>query len=152
MGWRGEANRKFSQILLWTQPASRLHWTVCKQNVTLCQLTRVYSLMGLQVRTLRVDFSTPCNRTNKNMNNTTEHKFAQYNQQDATFHNLFISVRRSTCFRRVFRPSAVAQNCTYTVRPILLPAASLVRLAAGSSCILLVVPCDYISDARNYEC
>jgi len=31
--------------------------------------------------------------------------FAEYNQQDATFHNLFISVRRSTCFRRVFRPS-----------------------------------------------
>jgi len=25
--------------------------------------------------------------------------FAEYNQQDATFHNLFISVRRSTCFR-----------------------------------------------------
>jgi len=30
--------------------------------------------------------------------------FAEYNQQTATFHNLFISVRRSTCFRRVFRP------------------------------------------------
>ena len=26
--------------------------------------------------------------------------FAAYNQQDATFHNLFISVRRFTCFRR----------------------------------------------------
>ena len=24
--------------------------------------------------------------------------FVEYNQQDATFHNLFISVRRSTCF------------------------------------------------------
>jgi len=24
----------------------------------------------------------------------------EYDQQDATFHNLFISVRRSTCFRR----------------------------------------------------
>jgi len=24
----------------------------------------------------------------------------EYNQKDATFHNLFISVRRSTCFRR----------------------------------------------------
>jgi len=42
--------------------------------------------------------------------------FAQYNQQDATFHNLFISVRRSTCFRRVFRPSSGARNCTYSVR------------------------------------
>jgi len=26
--------------------------------------------------------------------------FAEYNQKDATFLNLFISVRRSTCFRR----------------------------------------------------
>jgi len=34
--------------------------------------------------------------------------FADYNQQDATFHNLFISVRRSTCFRRFFRPSSGA--------------------------------------------
>ena len=42
--------------------------------------------------------------------------FAKYNQQDATFHNLFISVRRSTCFRRVFRPSSGAQNYTYSVR------------------------------------
>ena len=25
---------------------------------------------------------------------------AEYNQKDVTFHNLFISVRRSTCFRR----------------------------------------------------
>jgi len=39
-------------------------------------------------------------------------KFAQYNQQDATFHNLFISVRRSTCFRQFFRPSSGAKNCT----------------------------------------
>ena len=29
---------------------------------------------------------------------------------------LFISVRRSTCFRRGFRPSSGAQNCTYSVR------------------------------------
>jgi len=26
--------------------------------------------------------------------------FAEYDKQDATFHNLFISVRRFTCFRR----------------------------------------------------
>jgi len=32
--------------------------------------------------------------------------FAEYNPQHATFHNLFISVRRSTRFRRVFRPSS----------------------------------------------
>jgi len=42
--------------------------------------------------------------------------FTQYNHQDATFLNLFISVRRSTCFRRVFRPASGAQNCTYRFR------------------------------------
>jgi len=45
----------------------------------------------------------------------TNWEFSEYNQQDATFLNLFISVRRSTCFRRVFRPSSGAQNCTYSV-------------------------------------
>ena len=35
---------------------------------------------------------------------------------DATFHNLFISVRHSTCFGQFFRPSSGAQNCTYSVR------------------------------------
>ena len=42
--------------------------------------------------------------------------FAEYNQQDEMFLNLFISVRSSTCFRRFFRPSSGAQNCTYSVR------------------------------------
>ena len=42
--------------------------------------------------------------------------FAEYNQQDATFHNLFIYVRRSTCFRRFFSQSSGDQNCTYSVR------------------------------------
>jgi len=41
---------------------------------------------------------------------------SEYNQQDATFLNLFISVRRSGCFRRFFRPSSGAQNCTYSIR------------------------------------
>ena len=40
--------------------------------------------------------------------------FSEYNQQ--CFSNLFISVRRSTCFRRFFRPSSGAQNCTYSAR------------------------------------
>jgi len=44
------------------------------------------------------------------------HGFSEFNQQDATFLNLFFSVRRSTCFRRVFRPSSGAQNRTYSVR------------------------------------
>ena len=42
--------------------------------------------------------------------------FSKYNLPNATFHNLFISVRGSTCFRRFFRPSSGAQNCTYSVR------------------------------------
>jgi len=40
---------------------------------------------------------------------------SEYNQQDATFHNLFISVRRSTCFRRFFRPSSGAQKLHMSV-------------------------------------
>jgi len=48
--------------------------------------------------------------------------FAEYNQQDATFHNLFISVRHCTCFRRFSHPSSGVQNCTYS-RPLPLPAA-----------------------------
>jgi len=42
--------------------------------------------------------------------------FAQYGQHDATFHNCFISVRRSKCFRRFFRRSSGTQNCTYSVK------------------------------------
>jgi len=42
--------------------------------------------------------------------------FAEYNQQDALFHNLFLSVRLSECFKRLFHPSSGAQNCTYSVR------------------------------------
>jgi len=42
--------------------------------------------------------------------------FSEYNQQDATFLNVFISVRCSKCFRRFFRPSSGALNCTYNVR------------------------------------
>ena len=55
--------------------------------------------------------------------------FSEYNQQDAKFLNLFISVRRSTCFRRVFRPSSGAQNCTYGVR----------HLSDQYCCLLLAV-------------
>jgi len=55
----------------------------------------------------------------------TQISFAEYNQYDTKSLNLFIYVRRSTCFRRFFRPSSGAQNCTYSV--------SLAKLAAGSS-------------------
>ena len=33
-----------------------------------------------------------------------------YNQQDATLHNLFISVKSFTCFSRFLRPSSGAQT------------------------------------------
>jgi len=42
--------------------------------------------------------------------------FIEYNQKDATFLNLFISVRRCACFRQFFCPSSGAQNCTHSVR------------------------------------
>ena len=34
------------------------------------------------------------------LSNTTNNIFSKYNQQDASFLNVFISVRRSTCFRQ----------------------------------------------------
>jgi hypothetical protein len=39
----------------------------------------------------------------------------KYNQQGATLHNVFISVKFSTCFRRVLRPSSGAQNCIHSI-------------------------------------
>ena len=51
---------------------------------------------------------------------------SKYNQQDATLHNLFISVKCCTCIRRFLRPSSGAQNCIYSIgyfaKPLLLPA------------------------------
>ena len=59
-----------------------------------------------QIMTLFLTFVGPCITT----------IFAQCNQQNATFLNLFISVKCSTCFRRFFCPSSGAQNCTYSIR------------------------------------
>jgi len=39
----------------------------------------------------------------------------KYNHQDATLHNLFISVKCSMGFRRFLRPSSGAQNCIYII-------------------------------------
>jgi len=59
-----------------------------------------------------------------------KHVAQVYSQNTANktrhFSNLFISVRRCTCFRRFFCPSSGAQNCTYSAR-------LLARLEAGSS-------------------
>jgi len=58
-----------------------------------------------------------------------------YSQQDATFLEFIYFYRRSTCFRRFFRPSSGAHNCTYSFRyfrPLLPPVATM-AVAAGSS-------------------
>jgi hypothetical protein len=39
---------------------------------------------------------------------------SKYNKQDATLHNLFISVKCSTCSIWYLRPSSGVQNCIYT--------------------------------------
>ena len=57
--------------------------------------------------------------------------FAEYNQQDATFLNLFISVRRSTCFRRVF-PSIIR---SLKLHIQLLAAGSSIGLTKAWSCM-----------------
>ena len=44
--------------------------------------------------------------------------FPEYNQQDATFHNLFISVRPSTCFRRFFSVHHKELKTAHTVSGI----------------------------------
>jgi len=63
--------------------------------------------------------------------------FAEYNQQDATFHSFFTSCKTlymfQTGFRSVIRSSKLHIQLQAFVRPLLLPAASLVRLAAVSS-------------------
>ena len=68
------------------------------------------SCLGL----LEVLFTHLCGRTEEKHQKPKD--FTEYNQQDVTFLNLFISVRCSTCFRRFFRPSSGAENCTYSVR------------------------------------
>ena len=75
-------------------------------------------------------FDLPLRRFSWHRNNL--RKFSKYNQHDATFLNIFISVRHSTCFRRVFRPPSGAQNCTNSVR-YLSDRYCYLLLAAGSS-------------------
>ena len=77
------------------------------------------------------------------------------NQRDATLRNLFISVKCSTCFRRLLRPSSGAQNCTYSigyfVKTLLLPSTVMEEMrsisstrVAGSSKVLTKFPILYI--------
>ena len=75
----------------------------------------------------------------------------KYNQQEATLHNLFISVKCSTCLRLLIRPSSGVQNCIYSigyfVKPLLLPAIVVEELemtVAGSSKGLTKYPMLYI--------
>ena len=61
--------------------------------------------------------------------------FAEYNQQDATFLNLFISVGHcmfQTGFQSIISSSKLHIQCQVFVRPLLLSSASLARLATGS--------------------
>jgi len=87
---------------------------------------------------------------------------AAFSQQDAKFHSLFISVRRSTCSRRVFRPSSGAQNCTYSVGYLsdqycyLLLAWSEWKYRASyrnkeivKRCILLAIRCEYVKFSQR---
>jgi hypothetical protein len=67
-------------------------------------------------------------------NNINKHKMiTNYSQQDVTFLESVYFYRRSTCFRRVLRPSSGAHNCTYSFRycqPMLLLSATVEQLAA----------------------
>jgi hypothetical protein len=62
---------------------------------------------------------------------------SNYNQQDATLNNLFISVKCSTYFRRYLRPTLGAQKLPIQhrvlVKPLLLPAAIMEELELDSS-------------------
>ena len=96
-------------VFLWTPPVTNFIKTHKKKaensaNVLLTSSSKVYH--SLHRHSLH--------RLSLNLNIVTG--IAEYNQQDEKFHNLFISVRRCTCFRRFFRPSSGAQNCTYSVR------------------------------------
>jgi hypothetical protein len=41
--------------------------------------------------------------------------YFKYNQQDATLHNILYYYQRSTCSRRLLRPSSGAQSCTHSI-------------------------------------
>ena len=95
-----------------------VEWRFKSTHFSLCMLGEINCLH------IFAAFPTPAGKKKKNPAGT----FAECNQQDATLHNLFISVRRSTCFGRFFRPSSASQNCTYSVRYL-----------SGRYCYLLVV-------------
>ena len=69
---------------------------------------------------------------------------SKYNIQDATLHNLYISVKCSKCFIPFLRPLSGAQNCIYSigylVKLLLLPATTI----AGSCKGLIKYPMLYI--------
>ena len=100
---------KCTRILLhiaqiWTEQRFMFCFECITFHILLCLIKIFMSI--LTICNLYLTFTGPC----------IANIFAQYNQQDAKFHNLFISVRRSACFWWFFRPSSGAQNCTYSVR------------------------------------
>jgi len=91
--------------------------------------------------------------------------FAKYNQQDATFHNFFTSVRRTTCYipAKLAAGSSIGLTntwpcmCSFELlmrdgKPSETCSASYRIKEIVKRCILLVILCECISDARTYEC
>jgi hypothetical protein len=75
---------------------------------------------------------------------------SKYNQHDATLHNLFISVKCSTCFRWYLRPSLGDQKCIYSIGylsefyyclPLSWKSWNSSTIAAGSSKIMTSTRC-----------
>jgi len=95
---------------------------------TLCQIYTLWATCVVFFKNIRLDV-TVITTSLRDLRNYI-FLFAVYNQQDATFLNLFISVgvRRSRCFRRDFPPiirsSKLHIQCQVFVRPMLLPVAS----------------------------
>ena len=65
-------------------------------------------------------------------------RILKYNQQDATLHNLFVSVKCSTCFKRYLRPSSGAQT-VYTASGTLSNCNDLVKYNYNSAALFLKV-------------
>jgi len=87
-----------------------------KQYLTKVKLSAQKKLFQLKVTFFYLALIGPC----------IANIFSEFNQQRYDV-SLFISVRRCTCFRWVFRPSSVAQNCVQRqvfFRPLQLPASS----------------------------
>jgi len=87
----------------------------CGHNWNYIYMCAVKQYYMLDVKNTLVKSIILCHRLHHLQCCVLTEEFIEYNQQDAVFHNFFISVRCSTCFRRFFCPTSGAQNCTYIV-------------------------------------